>query len=322
MRPTRLLSATGSMLLVLAAAWAPGTKAAGTDPAVMPVVHIEDVTRFYDIYDAAGGHPSADALQRDYVERGSDGLQRLARLRHVDGRRIADNLARHPEIYVHAKRCLVPLPRVRERLRNVLGKLFQMYPQGTPAPVTVAVGRGKPVGVTDATGVIIGLEALCAVNYFDADVEDRFVHVIAHEYAHVQQAVKAPAFYDKPQPTVLEQSLIEGAAEFTGELISGSIAHVDLPARVRGHEQAIETAFVGDEDKTDLSAWLYNGTLTEPGDLGYWVGYRIVKSYYQHARDKRAALRDILEMNDAKAFLAKSGWRPGIRLESKLPPRR
>jgi uncharacterized protein YjaZ len=44
-----------------------------------------------------------------------------------------------------------------------------------------------------------------------------------------------------------------------------------------------------------------------PGDLGYWVGYRIVKSYYQHAADQRQAFREILKMTDPKAFLAKSG---------------
>jgi hypothetical protein len=44
------------------------------------------------------------------------------------------------------------------------------------------------------------------------------------------------------------------------------------------------------------------------------VGYRIVKAYYQHAADKRRAMRDILEMSDPQAFLAKSGWHPGIKL--------
>jgi hypothetical protein len=44
------------------------------------------------------------------------------------------------------------------------------------------------------------------------------------------------------------------------------------------------------------------------------VGYRIVKSYYLHATDKRAALRDIIQVQDVKAFLAKSGWFPGIIL--------
>jgi uncharacterized protein YjaZ len=80
-------------------------------------------------------------------------------------------------------------------------------------------------------------------------------------------------------------------------------------------EKNIETAFVADQDKSDLANWLYNTTPGKPGDLGYWVGYRIVKTYYQRAPDKRQALRDILEMTDPKAFLAKSGWYPGIRLE-------
>jgi hypothetical protein len=38
-----------------------------------------------------------------------------------------------------------------------------------------------------------------------------------------------------------------------------------------------------------------------------------VKSYYDHAHDKRRALREIFAMDDAKAFLAKSRWRPGMR---------
>jgi uncharacterized protein YjaZ len=84
---------------------------------------------------------------------------------------------------------------------------------------------------------------------------------------------------------------------------------------VTGHEKEIETAFAADEDKTDLSHWLYNSTADKPADLGYWVGYRIMKSYYQHAADKRQAFRDIIQISDPKAFLAKSGWYPGIVLQ-------
>jgi hypothetical protein len=59
----------------------------------------------------------------------------------------------------------------------------------------------------------------------------------------------------------------------------------------------------------------YNSTPEKPDDLGYWVGYRIVKSYHLHAADKRQAIREILQMTDPNAFLAKSGWYPGIRLQ-------
>jgi uncharacterized protein YjaZ len=142
------------------------------------------------------------------------------------------------------------------------------------------------------------------------DVEDRFVHVIAHEYVHVQQV---RALVDDEHPTVLEMSLIEGAADFVGELISGGLAY-SFKSATEGREKEIESAFVPDEDKRDTSAWLYNGTLEKQGDLGYWVGYRIVKSYYRHAADKRRALHEIIDMNDPKAFVLKSGWYPGISL--------
>lgn len=56
------------------------------------------------------------------------------------------------------------------------------------------------------------------------------------------------------------------------------------------------------------------GTPDWPGDLGYWVGYRIVKSYYSRAPDKAAALKAIIEMRDPVAFLAASGWTPGMKL--------
>ena len=168
------------------------------------------------------------------------------------------------------------------------------------------MGVGSPV-----TGVQIGFEALCATNYMNPSVEDRFVHVIAHEYAHVQQV---PALVDNEHPTVLEESLMEGAAEFTAELISGEVAYSQFGALTTGHEREIEIPFVADEDQTDLSKWLNNGTPQKPGDLGYWVGYRVAKSYYQHVSDKRQALREILEMTDPKALLTHSGWYPGIQL--------
>ena len=277
-----------------------------------PRIDVDDVYRFYHLYDTTGAHPTADQLQHDYLDTGSPGLHRLAELRKVNGEAIARFMAAHPAVYADAKRCMAVLPGVRERLTVALARFKQLYPQMEVVPTTVAVSRGKPVGVTDDQGVIIGLEALCSITYLEAKVEDRFVHVMAHEYAHAQQARKSPALFNLDKPTVLQQSLLEGAAEFVGEQISGSVAYTNLPAMIKGREKELETTFVADQDKTDLSAWLYNGTLDKPGDLGYWVGYRIVKSYYLHAKDKQQALREILEMKDAKAFLAASGWKPGM----------
>ncbi len=285
---------------------------AASAQASAPDIHTEDVERFYKIFDAAGGHPTAEQLQRDYLDAGSEGLHQLAKLRNVTGVRIADTLAKNPEIYVRARRCMAVLPRVRERVDVSLRTLVRLYPQARTPPITIAVSRGKPVGVgSPVTGLQIGLEALCSAEWMNPDVEDRFVHVIAHEYAHVQQAV---ALVDNEHPTVLERSLIEGAAEFVAELTSGGMGYSHFPALTKGREQEIETAFAADVDQTELSRWVDNSTMEQGNDLGYWVGYRIVKAYYQHAPDKQQALREILALSDPKAFLTKSGWKPGMQL--------
>lgn len=285
---------------------------ASASGAAEPQIHTEDVELFYRVYDAAGGRPSAAVLSRDYREAGTDGLRTFARVRNTTAERIADAVAKQPQLYAEARRCAEVLPQARPRLAQALARLSEIYPPARLPPVTVAIGRGKPVGVgSPATGLQIGLEALCAVGYMGADLENRFVHVAAHEYVHGQQPAEVT---DNPNPTMLEGSLLEGAAEFIGELVSGGVSFAQHAASMRGREAEAEAAFVADVDKRDVSARLYNGTLEQANNLGYWVGYRIVKSYYLHAKDKSAAVRDIIEMRDPKAFLARSGWRPGIAL--------
>ncbi len=313
MKRTSIFLAAMVVVIALAASCAVPMAAMPTGESAQPVIETGDVDRFYEIYDAADGHPDAETLQRDYLDRGSDGLHELARLRRVTGRSIADAIAKRPGIYANARRCVEALPRVRERLRAAMRKLGDLYPDARFPPVTIAIGRGKPVGIGGRdTGVQIGAEALCATDWINPDIEDRFVRVIMHEYAHVQQAV---SFSDREDATVLAVSLEEGAAEFITELTTGAIAYAYMDELVAGRETAIETAFAAERDKTDLSDWLYNSTPEQPADLGYWVGYRIVKSFYRRADDKREAIRDIFMMTDPEDFLERSGWRPGIVLE-------
>jgi hypothetical protein len=279
-----------------------------------PEIRTSDVERFYALYDSTGGKPSAEQLQA-YIDGGTVGFREFTKMRNTTGERIAQAMEKQPEIYVKSRQCANVLPAVKARLATALTRLKHIYPEAVLAPITLGVGRGRPVGTADRNGVMIGQESLCAVaDFMNPDVEDRFVHVIAHEYAHVQQS----QFFDEnPEEKLLKATLIEGGAEFIGELISGSVGYKHLPAAVKGREMEFETTFLGDLDKIAIgSAWLYNhpGTVEHPGDLGYWIGYRITKAYYLNAKDKQQALRDIIELRDPKAILDRSGWRPGMQL--------
>lgn len=160
-------------------------------------------------------------------------------------------------------------------------------------------------------GVVIGLEALCNADWMQADVSDRFVHLIAHEYVHVQQP---GARVEVEQPTLLYQTLLEGGAEYVAERISGQPANAHLQRWTQGRECALERAFLQDSMGTDLSRWLYNGPGDDArrGDLGYWIGYRIAHAYVARAPDTRNAIAELLNVQpgNAAALLKASGWQP------------
>lgn len=278
----------------------------------MPQVQVSDVIRFFQIYDQAGGRPDAEMLQRDYLAVGTPGLTRFASLRRITGESIAASLAANPDLYAEARGCVDILPQVTQRVDAAIADFQTLSPGADFPPVTIAIGRGRPIAVGEAAGAYIGLEALCAWELPDPNVEDRIVRVIVHELVHTRQTGLAE---HADGATVLHAALVEGAAEFVTELLTGSVAYRHLQTAARGRELEIEQAFLRDIDQPALgSSWVYNGGAgsNRPADLGYWVGYRIAKAYWLRAQDKTRAIADILSASDAHAFLEQSGWYPGM----------
>lgn len=289
--------------------------AAGDAPGPEPVVYTDDVDRFYALYDATDGAPSAEQIQREYLDRATPGLVEFAAWRRITAESMAAAIEARPSLFADARKCLPLLPAIKSRVAASLTNLQAMYPAAVFPPVTIAIGRAKTGAIGNAkAGAVVGLEVLCAADFLQDDLEGGFVHIIAHEYAHAQQP---SAQVEDPEADVLTASLIEGAAEFVAERISGGIAYRHLLGFVKGREEEIEKAFLEEIDETASgSRWLYNspGSPEWPADLGYWVGYRIAKTYFAQADDKQAAMRDIIEAQDFKAFLGRSGWHPGIDL--------
>lgn len=275
-------------------------------------IRIDDVTRFYRIYDEADGRPTASTLQADYIEAGSDGVRQFVPNRIISGASLAKVIHQNRAVYDEARTCMGVLPDVSRKLQAAFRTLAQLDPKATFPSVTILIGGNNSGGTTGESGVLIGLEVACRSWWLQADLSERLFHLIAHEYGHIEQA---RALDDESAPTtVLKQSLVEGTAELVSELISGQVSNVHLQKWTEGQVREIDIRFMADADKTDISKWLYNGVGTpdHPGDLGYWVGYRIAKTFYDKADDKRAALRTLLDLEDPKAVLAKSGWMPGL----------
>ena len=217
-------------------------------------IRTQDVDRFYRIYDAAHGAPAAEAFQQEYIDAGSEGVRQFFPNRIISGAALAKTIAEYRDVYDQARTCTRVLPAVKVGLRRAFRRLAALDPDARFPPVTVLIGRNNSGGTTGKSGVLIGLEVACRSSWLQRDLTARLLHLIAHEYGHVQQD---PSLNDESMPTtVLRQSLIEGVAELVAELISGQVSSVHLQRWTKNREQAIDAMFLADADSSNLAKWL------------------------------------------------------------------
>jgi len=129
-------------------------------------------------------------------------------------------------------------------------------------------------------------------------------YIVAHELIHFQQKNW------KESPTLLEQSIVEGSADFLGELISGMNTNKAANEYGNKNKERLCREFVKRMDSTSYMDWMYgvSGKDDRPNDLGYWMGYKITEQYFAKAADKKKAVAEILNIKDYKDFLRKSGY--------------
>jgi len=212
------------------------------------------------------------------------------------------------------------------RIRANYATIKSLYPPAVFPPVTLLIGRFSTGGTTSASGMLIGSEFYSTTASTPLDELQQFQHdnvkpvdslplIVAHEHAHILQMNATNGLFSHGSRTLLEQALLEGGADFIGERSSGGNINGRLWAFAIPVEASLWQQFKAAMHGTDVSRWLYNqgtsnATPTHPGDLGYFIGYRIAEAYYAKQADKGAALRDIIGIGNAEDFLARSGYSP------------
>jgi len=135
---------------------------------------------------------------------------------------------------------------------------------------------------------------------------DNVVYLNIHEYIHTQQG--------RGSSRVLNQSIREGSCDFVAELALEKPIKTQYLVYGASRPDEIKLRFKKEMFSHDYSNWLYNGgQKSDDVDLGYYVGYAISKSYYENAKDKPQAVKDIIELDfsdDAAVedFLKRSGY--------------
>jgi hypothetical protein len=276
-----------------------------------------DLPNFWKAWAQASAAATTDEkdkiYQTEYLDKGSAGLKDFVQERIESAKNLVAVTEKHPKYFAALNEITPRVLQMEPAIRSSFGKLKELYSDAVFPDVYFLIGRMNSGGTTGNSGLLIGLEMHGKTPQTDMTEMDSWLKnvlgpvdelpgIVAHELIHYQQG--------PDEDTLLAQAIHEGSADFIGQMISGQDTNARLREYGNAHEAALWRGFSKDMKGKDFSHWLYEGDKSKdrPADLGYYMGYRISESYYQHAADKKKAIRDILTVTDYEKLLRESHY--------------
>lgn len=314
--------------------FAPKTVANTTTVPSPNTVTTSDIDNFWRAFDALAECKtridSIMAIQTLYLNNATDGLYDFMSVRDFTAERFVNTIARVPKFYASVRANTYRAKEAAAAIQVVFQRFKEIYPNFKPFKVCFAIGLVNTGGTVSDKYVLIGTEVTmstrkCDLSEFgnlsytkmlagDENFTQKIMNMVAHESVHTQQnrvsvdtnAVDCPLLY---------RCIHEGACDFIGEITSGGQINAVIQYYGNLHEKELWTQFKNELCNEKAGNWLYNyGTVKDkPGDLGYYIGYRIARAYYNNATDKKQAITDIIEMKNPLLFLEKSGYDKDMR---------
>lgn len=272
----------------------------------------EDIGRFWQAFDAinATTDPAErlHLIQTLYIDPGTPGLHALMAARRYTAQQYVDAIVRWPSFWRSVRPLTARAQPAVATLNTDVARFRRLYPALRPATITYAIGVLRTGGTTTGDKVLIGAELALGDETVDVSELPEPLRMRLgiffrsrpfannaqnniHEYVHTQQ--------QETQGSLAQQVLREGVAELVAELITNRKPTLPLYSYGPAHAMAIRQRFRAEMRSKDYDNWLWNSANNPFGvsDIGYYVGYRIARGYYDAARDKRLAVKQLIELH-------------------------
>lgn len=281
-----------------------------TDPNKIQLI-TKDIDNFWIAYDESLPDYDPVVFDKLYIKKGSKGLKGFIKGRIKDGENLSSIIKKRPKYYSSLRSVTTQIRGQEARIKSYLVNMKEIYPPAIFPDVYFVIGAMSSGGTTSKHGLIIGADMYGRTANMPEDELTKWhlsvirsieevPHIVAHELVHFQQN------YDGG--SLLQASIKEGAADFIGELVSGKHINEHVHAFANPMEEELWNEFKERMNENDFTGWLYSSQKGRPNDLGYWMGYKIVKSYYDNATDKEQAIEDILTIKNFDEFLKASKY--------------
>jgi hypothetical protein len=251
-----------------------------------------DIDNFWIAYDkivtTKDNAQQLEYLNKLFIEKASPGQQEMFKARRYKPEEYIDAINKRPEYWTRIRPNTLKAKDFAPHFESGIEKLRKIYPELKPANIYFTVGVFRSGGTTSGNNVLIGSEIIFA----DEKHMNNLPFTIVHEYLHTQQKKTLGN-------NLLGQSVMEGIAEFV------TVKALDEPSFApainfgKSNEPRIKNAFARQMFNIDYVFWLYSDAKNDfnTRDLGYYVGYAIAEKYYEKAKDKKLAIKEMIELD-------------------------
>lgn len=284
------------------------------------VISNNDVLHFWKAYDQIIG--VKDSLQKiemmnnEYIQKASPALKALIKMDTLTASDYTESIRKKHERWNKVRQLTLEIATQHYNFDKLYRAFKEIYPQFHSPQISFVIGTFNRGGTTTKEFILIGTEVAALTSLSGLELKASTEYNVTHELVHVQQDYINGVNNEEEYKDLdlLGWALMEGSCDFVAEILLGklpSIAYIDYG---KLHEKELWTEFKKDMNLYDIEKWMYNGSSSgnKPADLAYFIGYSICKSYYANAKDKKAALRDIIEINYSEKkhhlFFEKAGY--------------
>ncbi len=276
-------------------------------------INTSDIPKFWAAYDQviaiSDTSKQVQMLDSLYLKAGSPGLHSMMEARRYTAEEYVYAINHYPNYWNTIRSKTQKAAGYASDINKGIKKLKEIYPELKPASIYFTVGAMRSGGTTLADRVLIGVEIALADKDVDvSEVKEDFPHLPSyfqsnepdnnivfnniHEYVHTQQDTTVAN-------SLLSRILIEGVAEFVAEKALNTASPTQSVIYGKENDKAIKETFVKEMFTQFEMMWFWGNpnVIFKKSDLGYYIGYAISKSYYDHAQDKEQAIKNMINLD-------------------------
>lgn len=276
------------------------------------LVITDDIHNFWKAYDAIllekDSVKQIQLIEELYIQKGTPGLKGIMQARNYSAQEYIYAIKNYPKFWNSIRNNTLTVDNYAKNIEKSLKKFSKIYPDAKPAKVYFTIGALKTGGTTMQDKVLIGAEvSMTNSETYTDEIKDRFPYLISHfktnpinslaflnvhEYIHTQQKSTIGN-------SLLSQTMMEGIAEFLAEIALKSQSPNPQIEFGYKNEEKIKLEYIKEMFSPNVYNWLWNSpdNKFQMRDLGYFVGYAISKKYYEGAKDKKLAIKKLIELD-------------------------